>query len=634
MATRDIDDNLTTTMPTKGDAARGAAGGSGGVVDVTSVSIPHPSKWRPGQGTLAFGGLKAYLQPSGGGSVMVLEPPEQPQQAYRWYRLSPLMGSILEAFSVNVYGANYSFEPVIDLDDPDARDQIRSALEALQAGEDLDAEVEVSDQEVATEIQRIRRRMRREKEFLDAWFSNACSERSYHATKILTGQDKGILGTGYWEVIRDATRRPRRVVWVPAHSVRALPQDADWVVMKRPGKVTSLHWHDEEEHFAHFRQYIQLDGSNQVVARYKEYGDPRIMSRGTGRYYSSPEDMEAAEAKTVPDGQGGHYRVLPLPATELLNFPTWYAGSQAYGKPRHSPVGPELTGLRDLSEHNRLVVTDQSIPNMILLVAGAKVNSDVIKDIKDQFKQREPGDPQIVVVQAFDARNAPSGPTITPTMKLEKTKDSQNTDGLGLNYTKQGWKAIRQNYRMPKVAIGDDDQTNRATAYIMYRYTEDQVYDPERCDFDDRINTTLVIDLGIRYHKYKTLTRAPKDPELISTMIERLAKVGVISPDEGRELAEQIFNRKFKDIDAVWTKLPVVILNAILQTKNKVTGAAVLMGEKPENEGDIGFMELLRDSMLKEFELAGLAVGAKKKPEAAAAGDGSPPPAAPDEGVV
>jgi len=57
-----------------------------------------------------------------------------------------------------------------------------------------------------------------------------------------------------------------------------------------------------------------------------------------------------------------------------------------------------------------------------------------------------------------------------------------------------------------------------------------------------------------------------RDPERMTAMVERLVRVGVLTPEEGRFLAGDIFNREFRKIGDDWTKRPITLTLAGIQT--------------------------------------------------------------------
>jgi len=52
----------------------------------------------------------------------------------------------------------------------------------------------------------------------------------------------------------------------------------------------------------------------------------------------------------------------------------------------------------------------------------------------------------------------------------------------------------------------------------------------------------------------------------MTEMVERLVRVGVLTPEEGRLLAGDIFNREFRKIGDDWTKRPITLTLAGIQT--------------------------------------------------------------------
>jgi hypothetical protein len=58
-----------------------------------------------------------------------------------------------------------------------------------------------------------------------------------------------------------------------------------------------------------------------------------------------------------------------------------------------------------------------------------------------------------------------------------------------------------------------------------------------------------------------------RDPERMTTMVEKLVRVGVLTPEEGRFLAADIFNREFRKIGDDWTKRPITLTLANIQSQ-------------------------------------------------------------------
>jgi capsid portal protein len=608
---------------TRGDQSPEAAGGAQGeiAVDLTTIASATPSGWRQdvdkdAQKISPPGDSAAEVQNFLGAAEEVLNPLEKAENAYRAYRLSPFLETIIQAFIVNVYGADFAFKPILNVFDRKDRERLRANLEYEKAQGDLDQEVEISDEELDAAVEQYSRRATREQIFLKAWFRHACTDMTYQVLRILTGQDRHIHGNAYWEVTRDDKGKPKHLVHAPAWSIRAKKLGPYFFCNTLVRDTDIGEWRDEA-HPKRFRGYVQLDKNNNVVARYKEFGDPRVMSRTTGKYYETIDDMNEAEVQQIRGSDGKTVLAYPYPATELLHFKIPYAGSSAYGKPRWSSVYPDLVGMRDLAEHNRRIVTDSEIPNILMLLAGARVDKDSEARVREQIEERGDGPKGIMLLQAYHQAQAPTGSTQHAQIEVVKLRDAMHQDGLGQKYAQGAYKRSHLSYRVPRVILGDDEGINRSAAFGMFRLAEDQVWDPERDEFDDQLNAKVLPELDIRTVAYATQGRTPKDPELLSKIISQLADAGVLTPDEGRDLSEQIFNRDFRDLEGLWSRMPRTILNAILQTKNQVTAAAVLASEGAQED----MLTRLREAVLEDFQRAGVKFNVQGNKDGATSAD-------------
>lgn len=119
---------------------------------------------------------------------------------------------------------------------------------------------------------------------------------------------------------------------------------------------------------------------------------------------------------------------------------------------------------------------------------------------------------------------------------------------------------------MPALLRGDSKEFNRSVADAQLRFAEDQVFAPERDSFDHVMNRRVLADMGIRFWRFRSQTPVTRDPERLTTSIEKLARVGVITPEEGRRLAEDVFNCEFRKLPDDWVKRPITLTLAGIQT--------------------------------------------------------------------
>ena len=126
-------------------------------------------------------------------------------------------------------------------------------------------------------------------------------------------------------------------------------------------------------------------------------------------------------------------------------------------------------------------------------------------------------------------------------------------------------KALADELRRTLVIHGDGRDFNRSVAEAQLRFAEDQVFQPERDEFDFLVNRKLLADMGIRFWRFRSQTRVTRDPERMTNMVEKLVRVGVLTPEEGRLLAGDIFTREFRKIGDDWTKRPITLTLAGVQ---------------------------------------------------------------------
>ncbi|MDH5492664.1 MAG: phage portal protein, partial [Myxococcales bacterium] len=151
-------------------------------------------------------------------------------------------------------------------------------------------------------------------------------------------------------------------------------------------------------------------------------------------------------------------------------------------------------------------------------------------------------------------------------IELRPLTDAQQHDALFQVYDERNIDKVGSAFRLPKLLRGESKDFNRATAESALRFAEDQVFQPERDEFDFLMNRRLLADMGIRFWRFRSQTPVTRDPERMTEMVEKLVRVGVLTPEEGRSLAGDIFNREFRKIGDDWTKRPITLTLAGIQT--------------------------------------------------------------------
>ena len=111
--------------------------------------------------------------------------------------------------------------------------------------------------------------------------------------------------------------------------------------------------------------------------------------------------------------------------------------------------------------------------------------------------------------------------------------ESQNDSMFG-EYDDKCETKIRVSFRLPPLFIGKTTDYTYATAFASYMVAEEQVFAPERREFDQVINTTLMQDASLGGGKYKYVSRpvTVKDVESQLRVLEFASDKKAITNEE------------------------------------------------------------------------------------------------------
>lgn len=531
----------------------------------------------------------------------VLEPPFSPTMLLRIWENSGALNQNIQAYVTNIDGLGHRFVPRFDLFNEEASEAVRDAMwvervraaeaelaaqrgspddQTVTVGATVDPEVLMpTDEEVARTIKSLRVRARFERARLDSFFEGVSPVGSFDTLRRRTRQDLEIVGNAYWEVLRNTQGIVSRFVQVPPTHVRCTTLDEE-PVMVADRVRSGLGWEIVRQP-KFFRRYVQAVG--QRLVWFKSFGDPRIVSQNTGRVF-----------KDIAEFQARNLNGRDAPATELVHFRIHKTG-EAYGVPRWIGNLLAVLGSRAADEVNYGYFDNKAVPPLALLVSGGRLSADSIDRIetfiRDHVKGRE-NFHKIMVVEAADDDADPFTARELPKLKFERLTDAQQGDALFQNYDERNVDKVGSSFRMPRLLRGDVRDFNRATADASLRFADEQVFEPERREFDSWINNGLMPLLDMRMWLYRSLGPQTRDPERVANIIVELAKVGAVTPNEARELSSDILGRDLEPLDLPWAKQPIQL---------------TLAGFAPPEAGDAAMTETAAESTDSQAQLRLLA---------------------------
>lgn len=517
-----------------------------------------------------------------------IAPPYSPETLCKIFEHSSSLRQNVDAYSVNIDANGHRFEPVIDLEADDAFDQVRDAMflellheaERDSGGEAVEVEAP-TDAEVNERIDAMTEEMRLEKAKLESFFKFCCADESFVSLRQKTRQDQEVIGGGFWEIIRNGAGEPSQFTYIPAFTMRLLPlKRSDLVETETNIKASPLTF-DKVKTRKRFRRFVQVfEGSKSF---FKSFGDPRVMSADTGAMFKTDEALQAAEGEGRDEADG------PVPsATEVIYFPI-HSPRSPYGIPRWIGNLLAVLGTRQAEEVNFLYFENKSVPPLAVLVSGGRMSQESVKRLETYVENKIKGRKnfhRILVIEAEPAggATAPIGDNVSGRMRIEivPLTGSQQQDALFLKYDERNVDKVGMSFRLPRLLRGDIRDFNRATAEAALEFAEAQVFGPLRQDFDWTINRKILADLEVKFWTFASNSPTTSNPMDLAEIIERLVNASVLTPEEGRELAESVFNRDFKKIDELWTKIPPELLKkGILPEGEELPGQPE---EEPEEE--------------------------------------------------
>lgn len=421
----------------------------------------------------------------------------------------------------------------------------------------------------------------RERERLEEWFQYAYRAGSFVALRRRTRNDMETTGIGYWEVIRGGqpvegqTGLPIvEVNHVPAHTVRMTPLQAEIVTTTdfrvlgteiRPIRVGRR-----------FRAYAQIvtRGGRQQTVWFKEFGDPRFMDLRTGEYTRA---------------HNGRWE-----ANEIIAFPVRYYALSPYSLPRWIGNLPSVLGSRAAEEVNLLFFDNKTIPPLVITVSGGQLTKGTIQRIRDviehQIKGRE-NFHQALILEAMPAEPSlkPGAPAPAPRIEVKPLTSEVLRDAMFMGYDDANRNKVRSAFGLAPIFTGETQDYTRATAENSRLVVEEQVFRPERVEWDHWANRVLMPALGSRF--WRIVSNGPNvtlNEDLIAALTAA-ETAGAMTPNLGRLILSDVLEQEVPKIQEPWGDVPFSLTlaerQAALQAALGLAGASSSAGQEPVGAG-------------------------------------------------
>lgn len=378
----------------------------------------------------------------------------------------------------------------------------------------------------------------KEKVFLENFFTY-CTRESFVKFRRKLRKDLEITGVCFFEVVRSATGKIQKFVHLPSYQMRLGRMDKEFTETKRPiyelqedGSVKII----QLDEFVRFRTYVQsrnirrqnLDViTGDQIRWYKEFGDERIYDNVTGK----------VDPNTPPEKR----------ANELI-YMDLYSARSPYGLPRFIGNLLSIFGDRAAEEINYVTFKNNNIPSMVVLCSNGQLTEGSFSAIESFIESQIQGSDnysKFLVLEAEGTEEGEDGGQAK--IEVKPLVSEQHKDALFQKYSMNNKDNVRRAFRIPPIFLGQAEEYNKATADTSRRLGDEQVFAPERQEFDEMINRFILPELGITYHKYASNSPNTTDNEQLVKMLATSEKTGGMTPFIARWILEEILGRDLPD---------------------------------------------------------------------------------------
>jgi len=502
-----------------------------------------------------------------------LASPHNHEVSYATVERSWPLQAVISSFVANIYSSQVTVKIKVDPGTKEGKKQIRRWLLFKRKGR------RPAERDLTKVYKEVEDKLEYEHATLEAWMSNAGLEEPLSIVQAMVGMDTIAGGAGYMELLRDRDGVPSKVLFCPGRYIRTRPQSG--LVSFKNNVWDNPLTHRLERTYQRFRSYglIPINTNGQVVY-FRNNGDPRVLSRGTGRFYKNHAELKSnpQEKYSIDQVEYTH-----LPSTELIPFVRRTPWSEDHGSLPWSGGYVNAVGLRECEEVDRQLLNgSRMLPLLLISIAGGQglTPAQQKKWAAEWRKGRESGEFSVAFFQALADQGAMGGGSEgQPKMTVTNTRQALVDEGLGLGYMKGAVRGVLGSFRYPRVAIGQDEDINHATAKHMMRTVESQVHDPEREWFYGTMNRAILPGLGLSLVEMQSLPRRTKDLEELSSFIKNVQDVS--KPEELRSMLREALGGVFGDVDEDWVDIPLRVIMAMAQNKDSEPGKELFDGDDP-----------------------------------------------------
>jgi PBSX family phage portal protein len=435
---------------------------------------------------------------------------------------------------------------------PEHNSELNPCVEAMETniegfGHRLVSRVEIDGAE-SNEAKKLSKEVKKERTRLNNFFTYASIDYSFTEFRRRLRKDMETTGNGYFEVIRNAANKVQAFNHLPSYQMRLGALDGEPELVKVPilelqedGSVKV----SEIKVWKRFRRFIQMKYGLRVhtghtgayeLRWFKEWGDPRTLDYKTGEWLTGDD-----EKKAIEEGRN---------ANEVVHRKL-YSPRSPYGLPRFVGNLLAIYGDRAAEEINYVTFRNNNIPSMMLLVSNGQLTEGTIARIESFVESQIQGSDnysKFLILEAEGLMEGEEGGQVKFDAKPMVTQ--QHKDALFQNYSKNNQDRVRRAFRLPPIFVGATEDYTRTTAETSRRLADEQIFAPERDEFDSWVNRILFPEMGVIYHRFKSNSPNTTDNQELVKILAGAEKTGGMTPRIARLMLEDILGIELPEFPA------------------------------------------------------------------------------------
>ena len=381
---------------------------------------------------------------------------------------------------------------------------------------------------------------KKEKVFLENFFAYACLSDSFISFRKKLRKDLETTGNAWFEVIRGLDGRIQGFNHLPSYQMRLGVSDQKAQLVDMPVLEMQLDGSVEVKSikvWRRFRCHAQskatsfkgmIMSSGYLMRWFKDFGDPRVYNNETGYEVTNPKELVS-----MPD---------TLKANEVVHM-KMYCARSPYGIPRYVGNLLAIFGDRASEEINYITFKNNNIPSMAMMVSNGQLTEATIKRIESFVESHIQGSDNYSKFLIIEAESGLEGEDAGQVkVDLKPLTKEQHVDELFQQYSKNNQDKVRRAFRLPPIFVGRSDDYSRATAETSRKLADEQVFAPEREEFDTQMNRIIFPAMGIKYHKFKSNSPNTTDNSELIGILGGAERTGGMTPRIARMILEDVLS--------------------------------------------------------------------------------------------